>query len=141
MLDRLTVVALPLDTYDLVLLLTNEDGSSRREVLQLLSRQACASLAQAMKVGGVLKAQDDNLASSDLREAVLAGLSAESGTFVKANDDEEVVPLRFKSKPVKLAHILDDHDDDDELIDEESLIPDGQRAIVQRASTCVSVPI
>lgn len=139
MLDRLSIVALPPATYDLVLLLTDLDGSRRSEVLQLLSRHACTALIQSMKVGAELKAQDGHLGISEAREAVLAGLVAESGSFVKPDDAEEAVPLRLKSTPVTLLDLLDDGDDDD-LIDEESLIPDAQRPVFQRTPILLPFP-
>jgi len=144
MLDRLSVAPLPAATYQLVLVLTDVDGSRRTEALALLTREACAKLFQTMKVGGALKAQDGALEFSDAREAVLAGLVTGSGGFVKPDDTEgEAVPLRLlKRKPAQptpaapppppktALELLEDDDDDDDLIDEEGLIDaDGDSAL------------
>merc|ERR1712070_857796 len=83
MLDRLAMglVALPSATYDVVLLLTDVDGS-RTESGRILDRQVMEKLVQALKVGGRLRSQDGNLGSAQSKEqteAILAGLVAGDG--------------------------------------------------------------
>ncbi|KAL2129813.1 hypothetical protein VTI74DRAFT_7283 [Chaetomium olivicolor] len=108
MLDRLAagLVALPPATYDLVLVLTDPDGSRRAEVSRFLSDRAVwGRLAPALKASGLVKSEDGSLVGGEgengveAREAVLAGLvPAENGGdgFVKpAYAEEEVVPLRL----------------------------------------------
>jgi len=59
MLDRLAagLVTLPASTYDLVLVLTDADGT-RHQSTQLLSRNVFSKMVQALKAGGKLQAQD-----------------------------------------------------------------------------------
>ena len=79
MLDRLALglVNLPAATYDVILLLTDVDGS-RRESSRLLDRNVMSQLVAAMKVGGRLRAQDGGFggaaAGAEHTEAILAGL-------------------------------------------------------------------
>ncbi|KAK4166738.1 putative Anamorsin [Cladorrhinum sp. PSN259] len=107
MLDRLAanLISLPAATYDLILVLTDPDGSRRAEAAPLLShREVWAKLVPALKAGGQLRSEDGSLgqgSSVEEKEAVLAGLVAgESGDgFVKPEyAEEEVVPLRFGLK-------------------------------------------
>ncbi|KAK3365749.1 cytokine-induced anti-apoptosis inhibitor 1, Fe-S biogenesis-domain-containing protein [Lasiosphaeria ovina] len=114
MLDRLAagLVTLPAATYDLVLVLTDPDGSRRAEAAGLLGgRDVWARLVPALKAGGALRSEDGSLGSSPsntmagtevavaAREAVLAGLVADSGSFTKPEyAEEEAVPLRFGLK-------------------------------------------
>lgn len=109
MLDRLAggLVTLPPATYDLVLVLTDPDGSRRSEALQFLgSRAVFALLVPALKPGGRLASEDGSLGgnknhagSADAREAVLAGLLPGPDGFVKPKvEEEEAVPLRFGLK-------------------------------------------
>ncbi|KAK4121356.1 DUF689-domain-containing protein [Parathielavia appendiculata] len=108
MLDRLAagLVALPRTTYDLVLVLTDPDGSRRAEAFSLLrDRNVWARLVPAIKAGGRVRSEDESLSAGggggvEWREAVLAGLVAftdgEGGGFVKPEYEEEaVVPLRL----------------------------------------------
>lgn len=102
MLDRLSagLVSLPDATYDLILVLTDADGT-RAESSRLLDRHVFGRIVPALKVGGRLRAQDGSLAPGagpDAREAVLAGLVAmpDGGDgFAKAPDAEEAVPLKL----------------------------------------------
>lgn len=100
MLDRLSagLVSLPDATYDLILVLTDADGT-RAESSLLLNRQVFGKIVPALKVGGQLRAQDGSLAPGsggpDTREAVLAGLVAAPDGFSKAHDAEEAVPLKL----------------------------------------------
>jgi hypothetical protein len=101
MLDRLSVglVTLPDATYDLILILTDADGT-RAESTQLLTRGVFGRIAQALKPGGKLEAQDGSFgkdaAGTELREAILAGLVAEGVKMVKPDySTSEAVPLRL----------------------------------------------
>ncbi|KAM7196542.1 Cytokine-induced anti-apoptosis inhibitor 1, Fe-S biogenesis domain containing protein [Naviculisporaceae sp. PSN 640] len=105
MLDRLAagLVTLPAATYDLVLVLTDPDGSRQAEALALLSsREVWAHLAPALKAGGKLRSEDGSISSGSnaaTREAVLAGLVAGADGFTKPEyAEEEAVPLRFGLK-------------------------------------------
>ncbi|KAF2496586.1 Fe-S cluster assembly protein dre2 [Lophium mytilinum] len=104
MLDRLAagLVNLPASTYDVVLLLTDADGTSR-ESHKLLGRDIMTKVAAALKAGGVLRSQDGLFGAVDgteKTEAILAGLIKESGDgMVKPKDTQgEVVMLRFGKK-------------------------------------------
>ncbi|KGO75069.1 Cytokine-induced anti-apoptosis inhibitor 1 [Penicillium italicum] len=152
MLDRLSagLVSLPATTYDLVLILTDTDGTRRSEALKLLTRDVYATLVPAMKAGAKLQTQDSALNASDAMEAVLAGLVQSDNGFEKPNfDSSAAVPLKFglkkKNKPTPPTAVpivpsipsiptgfaapmgIDsptnyDHDDDDELINEDTLL-------------------
>ncbi|KAK0635870.1 cytokine-induced anti-apoptosis inhibitor 1, Fe-S biogenesis-domain-containing protein [Bombardia bombarda] len=107
MLDRLAagLVTLPPATYDLILVLTDADGSRRAETSTLLSgRDVWARLAPALKAGGKLRSEDGSLGTGgapEAREAVLAGLvsGADGNGFTKPDyAEEEAVPLRFGLK-------------------------------------------
>lgn len=104
MLDRLSagLVNLPDATYDLILILTDADGT-RNESNLLLSRDIFARIVQALKAGGKLEAQDGSFgkdeSSAEVREAILAGLIAEGGRMVKPDySSSEAVPLRLRRK-------------------------------------------
>ncbi|PSR97634.1 cytokine-induced anti-apoptosis inhibitor 1, Fe-S biogenesis-domain-containing protein [Coniella lustricola] len=142
MLDRLSagLVALPIETYDVVLLLTNADGSRHAEAADLLTRDVFSALVPAMRAGGKLVTQDGRFGEKELREAVLAGLVEKDGAFEKVEEEEVVIPLRFGKKKVALNadpvaapavkavpvgvgfDFGDDLDDDDDLIDEDELM-------------------
>lgn len=147
MLDRLSagVVSLSTNTYDLVLLLTDKDGSRRTEVLHLLNRGVYAALVPAMKPGAKLQTQDNGFGPAEAMEAVLAGLVQTSAGFEKPKyDASAAVPLRFGAKknisqkttppaPAPAPPMMgiidptnnDDYDDDDdELINEDALLDD-----------------
>ncbi|KAK9791273.1 hypothetical protein AB5N19_08845 [Seiridium cardinale] len=100
MLDRLSagLVSLPDATYDLILILTDADGT-RAESALLLNRDVFGKIVPSLRVGGKLQAQDGTLGqgseSADAREAVLAGLVAETDGFSKAEDEEAAVPLKL----------------------------------------------
>ncbi|GKT60277.1 Fe-S cluster assembly protein dre2 [Colletotrichum tofieldiae] len=105
MLDRLSAghVSLPQSAYDLVLVLTDADGS-RVESTRLLSNRAVLSaVADALKPSAELKAQDGGNLANDptvAREAVLAGLvAAAAGGFTKPDyGEDQVVTLSFGKK-------------------------------------------
>ncbi|KAK3351949.1 cytokine-induced anti-apoptosis inhibitor 1, Fe-S biogenesis-domain-containing protein [Neurospora tetraspora] len=117
MLDRLAagLVTLPASTYDLILVLTDPDGSRHAEASALLSNRAVwALLVPALKAGGKLRSEDGTLgtnsATPEAREAVLAGLVAGADGFTKPEyAEEEAVPLRFglkrKNNPNAVAPI------------------------------------
>ncbi|KAL0476087.1 dre-2 [Neurospora intermedia] len=106
MLDRLAagLVTLPTSTYDLILVLTDPDGSRHAEASALLSNRAVWSLlVPALKAGGKLRSEDGTLGrdttTPEAREAVLAGLVAGTDGFTKPDyAEEEAVPLRFGLK-------------------------------------------
>ncbi|KAH6627104.1 cytokine-induced anti-apoptosis inhibitor 1, Fe-S biogenesis-domain-containing protein [Chaetomium sp. MPI-SDFR-AT-0129] len=105
MLDRLAagLVTLPPTTYDLVLVLTDPDGSRRAEAATLLAERAVwTALVPAVKAGGKVRSEDGGHLNNGVegREAVLAGLVRdEEGGFLKPEyAEEEVVPLKFGKK-------------------------------------------
>ena len=114
MLDRLSVglVSLPQSTYDVIMILSDADGS-RRESQALLSRDMLALLVKTLKTGGHLRSQDGQFGAVDgaeKTEAILAGLSFQPGTgFVKLDyGAQESVPLKFgKRKTAQAAGGLD----------------------------------
>ncbi|CAG7925100.1 unnamed protein product [Penicillium olsonii] len=106
MLDRLSAgfVSLPASTYDLVLVLTDSDGTRRSEALKLLTRDVYTTLVPSMKPGAKLQTQDSTLNASDSMEAILAGLIQSDTGFEKPNfEPTAAVPLKFglkkKNKP------------------------------------------
>jgi hypothetical protein len=111
MLDRLSagLVTLPDTTYDLVLILTDADGT-RTESTQLLDRDVFGRIARALKAGGKLQTQDgifgQDAGSEELREGILAGLVAQGDGLVKPDySANEAVPLRFRGKNDKSAAV------------------------------------
>ncbi|EXJ85887.1 hypothetical protein A1O1_06256 [Capronia coronata CBS 617.96] len=108
MLDRLSLglVSLPQSTYDLIMILSDADGT-RRESQNLINRDMLASLVKALKSGGQLRSQDGQFGSVDgveKNEAILAGLSFQPGTGFSKPDYgvQESVPLKFgKKKPAQ----------------------------------------
>ncbi|KAL2857250.1 Fe-S cluster assembly protein dre2 [Aspergillus pseudoustus] len=148
MLDRVSAgfVSLPSNTYDLVLVLTDTDGTRRSEALQLLKREVYSAVVPSMKGGAKLQTQDNFFGEAEEREAVLAGLIKSASGFEKLDAGSGgAVPLRLGRKkkaapapapaPVAPAIIsLDDTNDlnDDELIDEDTLLSadDLKRPIV-----------
>jgi len=148
MLDRLSagLVSLPPATYDLILVLTDASGERRHEALQLLTRDVYSALVPAMKVGAKFQLQDGPLSATEAREAILAGLVENQGSFERIEEEEVVMPLRFGKKangqggsapkpppqPVQI-NLDDDFGSDDELIDEDDLLDasDLKRPIVQ----------
>ncbi len=109
MLDRLSagLVTLPDSTYDLILILTDANGT-RAESAQLLGRDVFGKIVQALKAGGKLEAQDGTFGkdptSNESREAILAGLVPEGDKMVKPDSSaSEAVPLRFRRKDKSAA--------------------------------------
>jgi hypothetical protein len=104
MLDRLSagLVTLPHSTYDLILVLTDADGT-RVESSQLLDRDVFGRIAQALKAGGKLQAQDgtfgQDATGSELQEGILAGLIVDGNGMTKPDyGASESVPLRLRRK-------------------------------------------
>lgn len=108
MLDRLAagLVQLPASTYDVVLLLTDADGTTR-ESHKLLSRDIMTTVVKSLKAGGVLKSQDGVFGekqSAEKTEAILAGLIDGIEGMMKPESVESVsVPLRFGRKKAAAA--------------------------------------
>lgn len=160
MLDRLSAgfVSLPSNTYDLVLVVTDSDGSRRSEALKLLTRDVYTALVPAMKAGAQLQTQDKPLDMSEGMEAILAGLVQSANGFEKPNFEQATaIPLKFGLKKKKAApapapapavslpatgftangingNNHDRDEDEDELINEDSLIDeeDFTRPIMPR---------
>ena len=87
MLDRLALglVSLPASTYDVILLLTDADGS-RRESQNLVDRAIMTKLYEALKGNGRLRSQDGVLGRVDgveKTEGILAGLMVDEEGFRK----------------------------------------------------------
>jgi len=103
MLDRLALglVALPEATYDVVMLLTDVDGS-RQESSRLLNRGVAERIAQSLRANGKLVAQNGLLEQAEQTEAILAGLVAEGDSMVKpAAAAAQTVTLSFGKKKKK----------------------------------------
>ncbi|GJC98527.1 Fe-S cluster assembly protein DRE2 [Colletotrichum higginsianum IMI 349063] len=104
MLDRLSAghVSLPQSAYDLVLVLTDADGSRVESTRLLSARAVLSAVAESLKPSAQLKAQDGGNLANDptvAREAVLAGLVAAAGSFTKPDyDEDQVVTLSFGRK-------------------------------------------
>ncbi|CAG8922965.1 unnamed protein product [Penicillium salamii] len=144
MLDRLSAgfVSLPASSYDLVLVLTDTDGSRRSEALKLLTRDVFTTLVPSMKPGAKLQTQDSAITASDSMEAILAGLVQSDTGFEKPNfEPTAAVPLKFGLKkknkptappvtaiptgfaaPTPNGTTNHDREDEDELINEDTLL-------------------
>ncbi|KAF2223613.1 cytokine-induced anti-apoptosis inhibitor 1, Fe-S biogenesis-domain-containing protein [Elsinoe ampelina] len=102
MLDRLALglVSLPESTYDLVLLLSDADGT-RGESQSLLQREVLGRVVRSLKPGGAVKSQDGGFARSpgkERTEAVLAGLEVGEEGAVKPVQAAGTVKLSFGKK-------------------------------------------
>ncbi|KAJ8111555.1 hypothetical protein OPT61_g5878 [Boeremia exigua] len=100
MLDRIAagLATLSSSTYDVVLLLTDAEGTSR-ESHALLVRDVMHKIVSALKVGGVFKSQDGALHGSEKTEAILAGLVEGAEGMTKPAQEEPVsIPLKFGRK-------------------------------------------
>ncbi|RFU23879.1 hypothetical protein B7463_g12462, partial [Scytalidium lignicola] len=86
-----------------------------------------------MRAGAKLQVQGGSFDVSEAREAVLAGLVEKDGVFQKPHDEEIIaIPLRLGAKKISAQNKIDtsvynlsnalDNDDDDELIDEDTLL-------------------
>lgn len=150
MLDRLSAgfVSLPPTTYDLVLVLTDTDGTRRVEALQLLNRGVYNVLVPSMKAGGSLRLEDGKLEAAEAGEAVLAGLVEKDGSYEKPAFEAGSVPLKLggRKKKQNMQNGVDAAQNgaqkpvaavaaaDDELIDEDGLLDeeDLKRPLQQR---------
>lgn len=104
MLDRLAlgIVHLPASAYDVVLFLTDADGT-RSESQQLLGRDTMTKIVSALKAGGHLRSQDGLFGateSTEKTEAILAGLvsDAQEGMLKPESNESVSVPLRLRKK-------------------------------------------
>jgi hypothetical protein len=103
MLDRIAagLVQLPPSTYDIVLLLTDADGTTR-ESHKLLARDVMTAVVAALKAGGTLKSQDGvfgSTTSAEQTEAILAGLVEGPEGMKKPEEAGNVsVPLKLRKK-------------------------------------------
>ena len=99
-----------------------------------------------MKSGAQLRVQDGSFDITETREAVLAGLVEKDGAFQKLHDDERAaIPLRLATKKIgaQAGTDVNGHnveialdDDDEELIDEDTLLSDEDlKKPQQRKST------
>ncbi|GAB7356908.1 hypothetical protein MBLNU459_g7764t1 [Dothideomycetes sp. NU459] len=111
MLDRLAMglVALPTATYDVVLLLTDVDGS-RNESSGLLDRTVMGKLVQSLKNGGRFRSQDGAFGSTpgaEQTEAILAGLVSDGagGMTKPAQAAAQTVKLSFGKKKANAAAV------------------------------------
>ncbi|KKY23385.1 putative anamorsin family protein [Diplodia seriata] len=109
MLDRLVVglVTLPTSTYDVILLLTDADGT-RTESQKLLGREVLSKLVDSLRPGGKFRSEDGKFGAegAEKTEAILAGLVNQDGDGMVKPDNtaaEQVVPLRFGKKKTSIA--------------------------------------
>lgn len=111
MLDRLALnlVSLPDSTYDVVLLLTDADGT-RNESQRILDRTILARVVRALRPGGVIRSQDGIYASAEGQErteAILAGLivssSEDSGMMKPEQTGPVSLSLKFGRKKVDVS--------------------------------------
>lgn len=108
MLDRLAagLVTLPASTYDVVLLLSDADGT-RAESQSILGRDLMSKLVDSLKAGGRFRSQDGNFGTegAEKTEAILAGLYNQDGDGMVKPDNtvEQAVPLRFGKKKTNTA--------------------------------------
>lgn len=102
MLDRIAagLVNLPASTYDVVMLLTDADGTTR-ESHTLLVRDVMNKVVNALRTGGLFKSQHGALQGSEKTEAILAGLVEGPEGMTKPVQEEPVsIPLKFGRKKV-----------------------------------------
>ena len=103
MLDRLSLslVSLPDATYDIILLLTDADGT-RTESKKILTQPLLSRVVQALKPGGRLTSQDGRFATDDQQEradSIFAGLIWEDSKLVRPSYEAAAsVPLRLGRK-------------------------------------------
>lgn len=138
MIDRISagLVSLPEAKYDAILVLADAAGSLD-EAVALLSRAVFGAVAEALKPEGTLTAQSGlSLAATPLaKEAILAGLVSKGAGFEKPDygASEGVVSLKLGGKkkkppvvtapaPAGVGFDFGDDLDDDDLIDEDTLM-------------------
>ncbi|KAK2873661.1 electron carrier [Arthroderma sp. PD_2] len=106
MIDRLAagLVSLPESTYNLVLLLTDVDGTSM-ESERLVGRDTVQQIARTLQPGGILRYQDGSSATIKepaRTEAILCGLMVDDkGELVKPAYEEQSVSLPFSINRVR----------------------------------------
>ena len=111
MLDRLALglVSLPDSTYDVILMLSDADGT-RTESQRLINRDIMMRIMQALKIGGKLKSQDGLIGivnSPEKTEAILVGLVSDgSDGMLKQDTAHESVPLKIGKKKANGAVAL-----------------------------------
>jgi hypothetical protein len=109
MLDRLALglVALPAATYEVILLLTDADGT-RTESQKLVDRSIMGKLFEALKANGKLKSQDGRLGlvdGSEKTEGILAGLVIGDDGFRKPDSGGGIVKLSFGRKKAETSAV------------------------------------
>ena len=103
MLDRLSLslVTLPPTTYDLIMILMDDDNT-RVESKKLLNVELFSRIVKSLKPGGRIQSQDGKFGIEDeeeRREAIFAGLIIEGNDLIKPNQEAtQSVPLRFGKK-------------------------------------------
>ena len=103
MLDRLSLslVTLPPTTYDLIMILMDDDNT-RAESKKLLNLDLLTRIVKSLKPGGRIQSQDGVFGIQDeeeRREAIFAGLIIEGNDLVKPNQEAtQSVPLRLGKK-------------------------------------------
>ena len=103
MLDRLSLslVTLPPTTYDLIMILMDEDNT-RAESKKLLNVDLLSRIVKSLKPGGRIQSQNGKFGIEDeeeRRQAIFAGLMIEGDDLVKPNQEAtQSVPLRFGKK-------------------------------------------
>lgn len=107
MLDRLAMglVALPAETYDVVLLLTGPDGSR-----PAVDRTVMPKLVASLKAGGRFRSQDGQFASvpgPEQTESILAGLvkDGREGMLKPVSTGPQTVKLSFGRKKANAAAV------------------------------------
>jgi len=105
MLDRLALglVALPAETYDVVILLTDADGARSTR----LDRAVVEKLVPSLKAEGRLAVQNGALEGQEVTEGVLSGLVADgNGALLKPKAAaEQTVKLSFGRKKANAAAV------------------------------------
>ncbi|KAL1953222.1 hypothetical protein VTO42DRAFT_3388 [Malbranchea cinnamomea] len=104
MLDRLAagLVSLPKSTYDIIILLSDADGT-RRESFKLLNRPIFQLIARSLRPGGIFRSEDGSLGTpgtAEHTEAILAGLVVDDSRGLVKPDfgAQESVPLRLERR-------------------------------------------
>lgn len=104
MLDRLAlgIVSLPTSVYDVIVILTDADGS-RSESMRLVNRQTLTNIVRALKPGGRLRSEDGLFGTCEgpeQTEAILAGLvnDGKNGLVKPDYGEQHLVPLRLGKK-------------------------------------------
>ncbi|KAI8634249.1 DUF689-domain-containing protein [Xylariaceae sp. FL1651] len=161
------LVALPPATYDLVIVLTDAAGARRDEATQLLTRRVYDAVVGSMKAGALLRAQEGP-ALPEAEAILAGLVPKGDGVFEKAAEEAPVMlrlggknkrkngttttttnghsngngSVPFAKKPV-ISLLPDDDlngfgDDDDELIDEDTLLTEEDiNRTIQPPAECI----